>query len=297
MSFAAGRGPRLTREQAGDYDFSMHAPAVRRPAVAGRFYPAKAETLSRELDQHLGPDPQKSEKIESALGCVVPHAGYKYSGPVAGAVYRRLPARSSYIIVGPNHTGRGAPLAMMPSGEWLTPLGAVSIDSELARSVRQGCHLVMDDAAAHEDEHSLEVQLPFLQRAVGGFSFVPIAIGVGGFAALESLGHGLAQAVQRAKSPVLIIASSDMNHYEPDSITRLKDRKAIDKILALDSQGLYDVLRREDISMCGYGPTIAMLTAAKDLGAQQAELVKYATSADSSGDRSAVVGYAGIIVS
>ncbi len=275
----------------------MQAPAVRRPAVAGRFYPAKAETLSRELDKHLGPDPAKSQKVEHALGCLVPHAGYMYSGHVAGAVYRRLPARSSYIILCPNHTGRGAPLAMMSSGEWLTPLGAVPIDHELAQAVRQSCHLVMEDAAAHESEHSLEVQLPFLQRAVGEFSFVPIALGVGGYAALESLGHGVAQVAKRTPRPVLIVASSDMNHYEPDSITRIKDQKAIDKVLALDPQGLYDVVRREDISMCGYGPTIAMLTAVKDLGARHAELVKYATSADSSGDRSAVVGYAGIIVS
>jgi hypothetical protein len=154
----------------------------------------------------------------------------------------------------------------------------------------------MEDAEAHEDEHSLEVQLPFLQRSVGEFKFVPIAIGVGGYSGLESLGHSIAQAVG-PPGGVMIIASSDMNHYEPDSLTREKDRKAIDKILALDPPGLYEVLRHEDISMCGYGPTIAMLTAAKDLGAQSAELIKYATSADTSGDRDAVVGYAGIIVS
>jgi AmmeMemoRadiSam system protein B len=130
---------------------------------------------------------------------------------------------------------------------------------------------------------------------VGEFKFVPIVIGTGGYSALESLGHGIAQAVGSAA--VMIVASSDMNHYEPDSLTRQKDRKAIDKILALDPPGLYEVLRREDISMCGYGPTIAMLTAAKDLGAQSAQLIKYATSADTSGDRDAVVGYAGIAVS
>lgn len=186
---------------------------------------------------------------------------------------------------------------MMSGGSWLTPLGEVAVDSQLARAVRQGCHLIMDDPDAHAEEHSLEVQLPFLQREVKEFTFVPIAIGVTGCAALEAVGRGLARAVRNAPGPALIIASSDMNHYEPDSITRIKDRKAIDKILELDPQGLYEVIRREDISMCGYGPTIAMLTAAKELGAQRAELVKYATSADASGDRSAVVGYAGIIVS
>jgi hypothetical protein len=219
-----------------------------------------------------------------------------YSGHVAGAVFGRLPKRPSYILLCPNHTGRGAPLAIMSSGEWLTPLGRVPVDSALARLLRRSCHLLMEDAEAHEDEHSLEVQLPFLQRSVGEFKFVPIAIGVGGYSGLESLGHSIAQAVGPA-APVMIIASSDMNHYEPDSLTREKDRKAIDKILALDPPGLYEVLRHDDISMCGYGPTIAMLTAAKDLGAQRAELIKYATSADTSGDRGAVVGYAGIVVS
>jgi len=139
--------------------------------------------------------------------------------------------------------------------------------------------------------------LPFLQYLVKEFSFVPVSIGLGGYAALESLGRGVAQTVNGASKPVLIVASSDMNHYEPDDVTRVKDRKAVDQILALDPQGLYDVIRREDISMCGYGPVVAMLVAAKELGAQRAELVKYATSADVSGDRSAVVGYAGIVIS
>jgi hypothetical protein len=275
----------------------MQTPAIRRPAVAGRFYPAKPESLARQLDEYLASEEAATEKSAAALGCLVPHAGYMYSGPVAGAVFRRLPVRAAYIILCPNHTGRGAPLAIMSKGEWLTPLGAVQVDGELAGNLRHSCHLLMEDAEAHEDEHSLEVQLPFLQRSVGAFTFVPIAIGVSRLAALEALGHGIALTLKGSPGAVLIVASSDMNHYEPDDITRLKDRKAIDQILALDPAGLYEVLRREDISMCGYGPAIAMLTAAKDLGATRAELVRYATSADTSGDRSAVVGYAGIIVS
>lgn len=275
----------------------MPVPTLRHPAVAGRFYPSKPETLKRQLDEYLGPAPAGSERPGGGLGCVVPHAGYVYSGHVAGAVYRKLPARSTYVILGPNHTGRGAPLAVMSEGEWLTPLGAVRIDGSLAQALRRSCHLLMEDEEAHQDEHSLEVQLPFLQRSVGSFCFVPIAVGVGGIGALESLGHAIAQAAKSTALPVMIIASSDMNHYEPDAVTRVKDHKAIEQILRLDPAGLYEVLRRDDISMCGYGPTIAMLTAAKDLGAQRAELVEYATSADTSGDRSAVVGYAGIIVS
>lgn len=274
----------------------MPESAVRHPAVAGRFYPDRPEDLTRELEKHLGPEPSQAEKFEKAIGCVVPHAGYMYSGHVAGAVYRRLPARPSYVILCPNHSCRGAPLATMSAGQWLTPLGPVPIDSELASSLRHACAMVMDDPSAHEDEHSLEVQLPFLQRAAGQFTFVPIAIGMCGTSTLETLGHALAEVVKKSPRAVLVIASSDMNHYEPDSITRVKDQKAIDKILAMDPQGLYDVVTREDISMCGYAGTIAMLTAARDLGARQAELVKYATSADASGDRRKVVGYAGIII-
>ena len=275
----------------------MQTPTVRRPAVAGRFYPAKPEALARQLDQYLTEDVAPYGKTEAPLGCIVPHAGYIYSGPVAGAVFQRLPARATYIILCPNHTGRGAPLAIMSNGEWLTPLGAARIDTELAQSLRRSCHLLMEDAKAHEDEHAIEVELPFLQRTVGTFTFVPIAIGVSRYAALEALGHGMAQALKSSTGRVLIVASSDMNHYEPDEITRVKDRKAIDKILALDPTGLYEVIREEDISMCGYGPAVAMLTAVKELGATRAELLRYATSADAGGDRSAVVGYAGIVVS
>jgi AmmeMemoRadiSam system protein B len=275
----------------------MQTPAVRRPAVAGRFYPGKPEVLTRQLDQCLAADTPAPEKIESALGCIVPHAGYIYSGHVAGAVFQRLPARATYIILCPNHTGRGAPLAIMSKGEWLTPLGAVGIDEALAARLQHSTHLLMEDAKAHESEHAIEVQLPFLQRSVGAFTFVPIAIGVTRYAALEALGHGMAQALKSSESPVMIVASSDMNHYEPDDVTRVKDGKALDQILAMDPAGLYEVVQKEDISMCGYGPAVAMLIAVKDLGATRAELVGYATSADTSGDRSAVVGYAGMVIS
>ncbi|HLY59959.1 MAG TPA: AmmeMemoRadiSam system protein B [Terriglobia bacterium] len=274
----------------------MSTPPIRPAVVAGRFYPAQPEVLKRDLENYLG-GAAGEQKIEGALGCVVPHAGFVYSGHVAGAVYQRLPARSSYIILCPNHTGQGAPLAMMSSGAWQTPLGEVPIDQSLAAVMGNSCHLLTDDALAHSQEHSLEVQLPFLQHQVKDFRFVPVAVGVGNFAALEFLGHCVAHAVEIATKPVMIIASSDMNHYEPDGITRIKDRRAIERILALDPQGLHDVVRKEKISMCGYGPTIAMLAAVLELGAKKAELVKYATSADASGDRGAVVGYAGIVIS
>lgn len=275
----------------------MESMNVRAPAVAGRFYPGQLDALAREVDTYLGPEPSPKEKISDAIGCVVPHAGYVYSGHVAGAVFRLLPARSRYIVLGPNHWCRGAPLALMSAGQWLTPLGRVSLDTALSKVLQEKCNLLVEDAQAHSAEHSLEVQVPFLQRSSSSFTFVPIAIGTADYAALDLVGRALAQAVKVSKEPVLIIASSDMNHYEPDDITREKDRKAVEKMLELDPAGLMDVIRREDISMCGYGPAIVMLRAAKDLGAQRGRLIRYATSADAGGDRNAVVGYAGIIIS
>jgi len=269
---------------------------VRSPAVAGRFYPLKREALVREVDQYLEPESPDEKTTDSAIGCVVPHAGYMYSGHVAGAVYRLLPARSRYVILGPNHWARGSLLAVMSTGNWLTPLGQVPLDTELARSISEKCPLLTEDAQAHAGEHSLEVQLPFLQRLSSTLKFVPIAIAVADYASLELLGHAIADAIERSPEPVLVVASSDMNHYEPDLVTREKDNKAIEKILQLDPEGLLQVVRDEDISMCGYAPTVAMLTAAKDLGAREARLIRHATSADAGGETESVVGYAGIIV-
>ncbi len=264
---------------------------VRPPAVAGHFYPGKRETLLHDIHSYTG---APVEKVR-ALGCVVPHAGYIYSGHVAGAVYNRIALPQRFVILCPNHTGRGHPLAVMGEGRWQTPLGEVAVDSELATVLMRNCTYLSDDPLAHAGEHALEVQLPFLQSLVGEFRFVPIVVGVGDFEVLHALGEGLGTTLQ-GHDDVLIVASSDMNHYEGDAITRVKDRKAIDQLLALDPRGLYDVVERENISMCGFGPAVAMLTAARALGARTAELVKYATSGDISGDRNAVVGYAGVLV-
>lgn len=265
------------------------------PAVAGRFYPSNPVQLAQDLDDYLAPDP--AEPVTDPLGCIVPHAGYIYSGRVAGAVYRRLALRPTFVILGPNHFGRGRePLALMAEGSWRTPLGDAPIHSDLAEIVRRHCTGLEEDTAAHESEHSLEVQIPFLQRRMAGFSFVPIAVGAAGYETLAALGHGIARALKEFPGRVLIVASSDMNHYEPDGVTRIKDGKAIERILALDPLGLYEVVRRENISMCGIGPAVAMLSAVNEMGASTAVLAQYATSADAGGNPSAVVGYAGVIV-
>jgi len=274
----------------------MEHNSVRFPAVAGRFYSLKRDALLREIDQYLRPQSATEETLDSALGCVVPHAGYMYSGHVAGAVYRMLPERSRYVIMGPNHRGRGAALAVMSAGTWLTPLGEVSLDTGLARAIQEQCPRLVEDAEAHSGEHSLEVQIPFLQRSSGDFKFVPIVIGLVDYPLLVQLGQAVASAVRHSPEPVMIVASSDMNHYEPDGVTREKDEKAIEKIHQLDPEGMLEVVRDENVSMCGYAAVTTMLVAAKELGARQARLVRHATSADTGGDAESVVGYAGIAI-
>jgi len=265
---------------------------VRHPAVAGRFYPSDSDILLNDLRFYMSPQAATAP----ALGCVAPHAGYIYSGAVAGAVFAQIDLPERIIVLCPNHTGKGRPLAIMSQGAWETPLGSVPIDSSLAVALKHTFPLLTEDADAHRSEHAIEVELPFLQVQRPDFTFVPIALGTGQFEILEKLGEAVADVVHAQTETIFIVASSDMNHYENDSITRIKDHKAIERMLALDARGLFDVVMREDISMCGFGPAVVMLTAAKRLGATSAELVKYATSGDVSGDREMVVGYAGIVV-
>jgi MEMO1 family protein len=271
----------------------MGATAIRHPAVAGRFYPKDQRKLLADIRSYVVP----AAELVPALGCVVPHAGYMYSGHVAGAVYAQLDVPALCIVLCPNHTGMGTPLSIMSQGVWETPLGDVPVDSELAAALLEQYPLLSEDAAAHLAEHAIEVQLPFLQAKRKDVRFVPIAIGTRQYEVLAGLGEAIGDVVAGAGERVLVLASSDMNHYESDPVTRAKDQKAIERILALDPRGLYDVVTNENISMCGYGPAVAMLTAAKRLGARSAELIKYATSGDVSGDRQMVVGYAGITVS
>ncbi len=267
---------------------------IRLPAVAGRFYPADAGELARQIETLTGAAPP-GEKLR-ARACLVPHAGYMYSGQVAGAVYAKLELPRRFIILGPRHYPQGEPLAILSEGAWRTPLGEAHLDSTLAADLKRACPLLREDSVAHRTEHSLEVQLPFLQCLAGEIRFVPIALGTVQFSALVDVGEAVAKVIAEQAEPVLLVASSDMNHYEHDRVTRVKDHKAIDKLLALDPRGLYDTVRREGITMCGYGPAVAMLTAVRQLGATHAELVRYATSGDITGDLEEVVGYAGVVV-
>jgi MEMO1 family protein len=266
--------------------------AVRTPAVAGRFYPRRPDELLRDVRNYSA----ASEPAIAALGCVAPHAGYVYSGHVAGAVYARLEIPRRCVVLCPNHTGMGYPLAAMTRAAWQTPLGEVAPDPELGDALLRAFSLLQENSAAHRAEHAIEVQLPFLQARQPELKLVPIAIGTSDFEVLHGLGDALARVISLQSEKVLIVASSDMNHYESDAVTRIKDQKAMARVLALDPRGLWDVVMKEEISMCGFGPAVVMLTATKRLGATSATLVKYATSGDISGDREAVVGYAGIIV-
>ncbi|HEX8815535.1 MAG TPA: AmmeMemoRadiSam system protein B [Terriglobales bacterium] len=266
--------------------------AIRPAAVAGKFYPREPAALTSELKTFLNP----AVAPTPAIGCIAPHAGYVYSGAVAGAVYSAIDVPARCIVLCPNHTGQGVPLSIMEHGLWETPLGAARIDTPLALALRTRFPILAQDSAAHRSEHAIEVQLPFLETRHPGLTFVPIAIGINHYETQRALGEAIADVLASQPDKILIVASSDMNHYESDSITRIKDHKAIDRILALDPRGLFDVVTREDISMCGFGPAVAMLTAAVKLGATSAELIRYATSGDVSGDRDLVVGYAGIVI-
>jgi len=264
---------------------------IRRPAVAGTFYDADPSRLESTVRRFLEPGSERK-----SIGVIVPHAGYLYSGAVAGAVYSRLEVPDSCIILSPNHTGLGVEAAVMREGAWETPLGTMAIDTEKASSLLEKGQPFQEDDTAHRHEHSIEVQLPFLQ-VLGVKHFVPVTLMGVSFEACAEMGKGLAEVVRESDQPVLVIASSDMTHYESRKAAAEKDRLALERIEALDPAGLYETVLKKRITMCGFIPATIMLIAAKALGATQAEVVRYATSGDVTGDDEQVVGYAGVIVS
>ena len=266
---------------------------TRPPAVAGSFYEASPERLRAQVQACFAANPKPAAK-ERFVGAVVPHAGLMYSGHVAAAFYAMAELPKRYIILCPNHTGIGHFAAINREGDWRTPLGSVKVDTALADALLAKTRLLGDDWKAHAKEHSLEVQLPFLQQLVGDFTFVPICLAAPNYAFCAEIGNAIADVVR--DQPIGILASSDLNHYENQEVTLKKDQAAIDQVLALDPESLWRVVEEEDISMCGFIPTTTMLIAAKKLGAANAKLIKHATSGDINRDYSHVVGYAAILI-
>ena len=269
--------------------------SVRPPAVAGTFYAGQADALRRDVRSHLSP----AALAEPAFGAVVPHAGFIYSGPVAGAVYARVVVPQTAIILCPNHTGRGAPAAVDPSDAWRTPLGDVPVDRPLVRRLLELSPSLVEDGLAHSKEHSLEVQLPFLQVLRPDISFVPVCLGAPDLELCREVGLALATlAAEKAEEeePLLLLASSDMNHYESREIGRRKDSKALARIEAVDPEGLFRTVLSEHITMCGFLPATALLFAARASGIGQASVVARRDSGDETGETDSVVGYAGVIL-
>lgn len=264
----------------------------RKPAVAGQFYFDSPNMLRAQVESYI----DKGVKREKVIGMLSPHAGFMYSGAVAGALYSRIEFPQTFIIIGPNHTGLGQPISIMTSGEWDMPNGTVSIDEVLSQKILSSSSIVEEDLMAHIREHSLEVQIPFMQFFSYEFRIVPISMMTSLLEDCLELGRAIADAVKVTSYPVVIVASSDMTHYEPDESAREKDHKALDRVLALDPEGLHKTVLREKITMCGFAPTVTMLKASNILGAKSAFLVKYMTSGDTSGDYSSVVGYAGVLI-
>ncbi|MBF0568669.1 MAG: AmmeMemoRadiSam system protein B [Nitrospirae bacterium] len=266
----------------------------RPPAVAGHFYSASGSALAAEVEAFVAGADSPSRK-QKAIGIISPHAGFIYSGAVAAAVYSSIQIPDTFILIGPNHTGLGGKFSMMSSGQWEVPTHTFDIDEEIGGALLK-TGIFREEHSAHRFEHSLEVQLPFIAHFSKVVTIVPIT--VMGLDALEckAAGEALAEVVRGAGKSIIIAVSSDMSHYLPEQEARQKDTLALDMILELDPGGLYNVVQREHITMCGYLPATIMLYAARVLGAAKAEIIKYTTSAQISGDYDRVVGYAGVVV-
>jgi len=273
----------------------MEKSKIRKPVVSGQFYPASAGEITRLIEEFLVSAPEKDD----CIACMLPHAGYIYSGRVAVETVSRVNIKDTVILLGPNHTGNGSAFSINSEGAWETPLGSVAINTALAQEIiKQGRQYFQEDSLAHLYEHSLEVELPILQYFKKTFQIVPVTVMSDNPAVLKEAGKAIAAAVKNSgmQPSVLIVASSDMTHYEPEEQAKKKDHRAIEAILALDEDRLTEEVESLNISMCGYAPVYMMLVSAKLLGAKKGELIKYQTSGDSTGDTSSVVGYAGITI-
>lgn len=286
----------------------MKQPNIRKPAVAGQFYPSTPGDLNRMISSFADKDVRWPEgrglpsdwqsQKKDVFGCILPHAGYTYSGRVAVQTVSRVKIRDTLVLLGPNHTGNGEVFSLMPKGYWQTPLGNVEINSELASLFLSESKHLKADILAHLNEHSLEVELPILQYFRKDFKIIPIAIKTDDLDMLKETAEELAGVISgnNLKDSVMFIASSDLTHYEPQGSAEKKDALAIEAINSLDENKLEEVVKEFSISMCGFAPVAVLIKAAKLLGAKYGELIKYQTSGDSSGDTANVVGYAGITI-
>jgi AmmeMemoRadiSam system protein B len=277
---------------------------ARQPAVAGRFYPGEATALRREVEGYLaagassvaGPGSGAEHRPLHAIGVVAPHAGYVYSGGIAGKVFAAVTVPERVIVLCPNHTGRGRRIAVANRGTFALPGASVPVDADLADRILAEIDGATADWEAHRAEHAIEVELPFLLARRADVRIVPVVLG--GLAEDDAIALGLAlhRAAEAVAGDVLVVASSDMSHYLPDDITREQDAKALAPLLAFDARGLYRAVIEHDISMCGFIPATAMLAFAGQQNAGTPALVGYATSGDAFGERDRVVGYAGVVV-
>jgi hypothetical protein len=265
---------------------------IREPRVANKFYPGRDRDLKEDLSGRI----KEVEKKETVLALVSPHAGYVYSGDVAGAVYSIAEIPKDVVVMGPNHHGLGAPFSVMAKGTWRIPSSDIQINQKLAQLMVEESRWLRADDQAHINEHSVEVQLPFIQYVQPALEFVPVVLSTADYQTCEEIGSAIARAIKSYGEPVVIIASTDMTHYESQESAQQKDQFAMERILAMDPSGLLDTVFSNNISMCGVIPTTVTLIAAKQLGATKARKIAYATSGDVSGDYSYVVGYAGFII-
>jgi AmmeMemoRadiSam system protein B len=273
---------------------------IRKPAVSGMFYAGSARELEEQIEwcyrHELGPGaiPQVNNKgLREIVAIVVPHAGYYYSGPVAAYAYKELAEDGIFdtaVILGPNHTGYGDPVSLWAEGDWSTPLGEVEVNKKLAQRLLGD--VIKADETAHIHEHSIEVQLPWLQYLYGKVRIVPIAMLAQDIETARIVGKSIGQAGDN----LIVIASSDLTHYEPHSLAMEKDSSVIEAIIALDEEELYERCEKLDCTMCGYGAVAAAIVASKEMKGKKASLLKYATSGDTSGDFSRVVGYGSIVI-
>jgi AmmeMemoRadiSam system protein B len=264
---------------------------IRRPYAAGYFYPGSAAELQATVARLVD---EKAPK-EDAIGLLVPHAGYQYSGAVTGATISRIKFKDTFIIMGPSHSGLGKPFSVMVEGTWRNPLGDVEIDAELAKKIVSVSQYFEADVEAHAQEHAVEVQIPFLQYFKPDVRIVPIVLYSATAAAYEQMGRDIARALRELGRDAMVMASGDMSHYEPVARAKDNDMAAVEAMLALDTSELTRRYKTRRISMCAYPPVVCLISAAKELGATGAEMVKYQTSGDATGDYNEVVGYAGVI--